>query len=131
VIAVSVVISTTAGTIAAIFQAFQEMLHVALGSVVTSVAMLFGIIGAIHCHRGRRLRICLRNRQCDNARLFLHRIRETLQATEAGDRLGLLQTYPKGGVAYGCLAASVMLYFGLTLLSSRFFRGLLRSVSTP
>jgi O-antigen/teichoic acid export membrane protein len=52
VIAVSVVISTTAGTIAAIFQAFQEMLHVALGSVVTSVAMLFGIIGAIALHIG-------------------------------------------------------------------------------
>ena len=52
VIAVSVVISTAAGTIAALFQAFQEMQHIALGSLVTSVAMLFGISGAIALHIG-------------------------------------------------------------------------------
>jgi O-antigen/teichoic acid export membrane protein len=52
IIAVSVVVNTVAGTIAALFQAFQEMQYVALGSVVTSLVLLVGIVGAIVLHIG-------------------------------------------------------------------------------
>ena len=40
------------GTIAAVFQAFQELQYVAAGSVVTSLAQLFSITGAIVLHIG-------------------------------------------------------------------------------
>lgn len=47
IIAISVVFSTVAGSVAALFQAFQEMQYVALGSIVTSLVLLVGITGAI------------------------------------------------------------------------------------
>jgi O-antigen/teichoic acid export membrane protein len=47
IIALSVVISTVAGTVAALFQAFQKMQYMAIGLVVTSVLTLAGVIGAI------------------------------------------------------------------------------------
>jgi O-antigen/teichoic acid export membrane protein len=52
IIAVSVVLNAFSGTIAAVFQAFQELQYVAAGSVVTSLAQLFSITGAIVLHIG-------------------------------------------------------------------------------
>lgn len=47
VIAFSVVLNTISGTVAAMFQAFQELQYVAIGSVLTSIMRLVSIAAAI------------------------------------------------------------------------------------
>ena len=50
VIAISVVISTLAGTVSAMFQAFQELQYVAIASLLTSIMLLVSIAAAIALH---------------------------------------------------------------------------------